>query len=124
VLKKPATRKKAGGGSPAWMTTFADLAKVSELVERPLVPTYACILRLGAFPAAFVFFAWLLPFSVELKQVMIVQAAMPCAVFPIVLTRHFDGSPAVAIKVVLATTLISFLTIPLWVALGLKVVGL
>ncbi|WP_394373296.1 flagellar motor protein MotB [Marinobacter xestospongiae] len=26
VLKKPATRKKAGGGSPAWMTTFADLA--------------------------------------------------------------------------------------------------
>lgn len=104
--------------------TFADLAKVSELVERPLIPTYACILRLSAFPAAFVFFAWLLPFSVELKQVMIVQAAMPCAVFPIVLTRHFDGSPEVALKVVLATTLLSFLTIPLWVTLGLKVVGL
>ena len=44
---------------------------------------------------------------------------MPCAVFPIVLARHFDGSPEVALKVVLATTVISFVTMPLWVALGL-----
>lgn len=103
--------------------TFADLAKLSELVERIRIPVAACLLRLGIFPIAFLAFAWLLPFSIELKQVMIIQAAMPCAVFPIVLTRHFDGSPDVALKVVLATTAVSFLTIPLWVMLGVQVLN-
>lgn len=103
--------------------TFADLAKLSELVERIRIPVAACLLRLGIFPVAFLVFAWLLPFSIELKQVMIIQAAMPCAVFPIVLTRHFDGSPDVALKVVLATTAVSFLTIPLWVMLGVQVLN-
>ncbi|TVP79886.1 MAG: AEC family transporter [Puniceicoccaceae bacterium] len=104
--------------------TFADLAKASKLMEQPQISIHACLLRLGIFPAAFLFFAWLLPFSVELKQVMIVQAAMPCAVFPIVLARHFDGAPDVALKVVLATTIVSFLTIPLWIALGLGLLNL
>ncbi len=103
--------------------TFADLAKLSELVDRIRIPVAACLLRLGIFPVAFLVFAWLLPFSIELKQVMIIQAAMPCAVFPIVLTRHFDGSPDVALKVVLATTAVSFLTIPLWVMLGVQVLN-
>ena len=104
--------------------TFADLAKVSQLVAQKRIPAYACLLRLGIFPAALLLAAWLLPFSTELKQVMIVQAAMPCAVFPIVLTRHFDGSPEVALKVVLATTIVSFLTIPFWVTLGLNLLNL
>jgi predicted permease len=104
--------------------TFADLAKGARLLDRMQVPGYACLLRLLIFPAAFVFFAWLLPFSTELKQVMVIQAAMPCAVFPIVLARHFDGSPEVAFKVVLATTLVSFITIPLWIALGIRLLGL
>jgi predicted permease len=104
--------------------TFADLAKGARLLDRMQIPGYACLLRLLLFPAAFVFFAWLLPFSTELKQVMIIQAAMPCAVFPIVLARHFDGSPEVAFKVVLATTLISFITIPLWIAFGIRLLGL
>ncbi len=104
--------------------TFADLSKVAKMVERPQIPAYACLLRLGIFPVAFLFFAWLFPFSMELKQVMIVQAAMPCAVFPIVLARHFDGSPEVALKVVLSTTVLSFLTIPLWIALGMRLLGL
>lgn len=103
--------------------TFADLAKISQLVERIRIPVAACLLRLGIFPIAFLVFAWLLPFSIELKQVMIIQAAMPCAVFPIVLTRHFDGSPDVALKVVLATTAVSFLTIPLWVMLGVQLLN-
>lgn len=104
--------------------TFADLSKGAQRVQGMHIPAYACILRLGIFPAAFVFFAWLFPFSIELKQVMIVQAAMPCAVFPIVLARHFDGSPEIALKAVLATTLVSFATIPLWISSGMRLLGL
>jgi len=101
--------------------TFADLAKGVHLLERIHIPITASILRLGIFPIAFLFFVAIFPFSQELKQVLIVQAAMPCAVFPIVLTRHFDGSAEVALKVVLGTTLLSLITIPLWISIGIKV---
>jgi predicted permease len=104
--------------------TFADLAKGVRMFEHSQVPIAATVLRLGLFPLVFIFFAFLLPLSTELKAVMVVQAAMPCAVFPIVLAKHFDGSPAIALKVVLATTIISFVTIPLWISLGLHLLGL
>ncbi|MEN8661606.1 MAG: AEC family transporter [Lentimonas sp.] len=101
--------------------TFADLSKGVRLMERIHIPITASILRLGIFPIVFLFFVAVFPFSRELKQVLIIQAAMPCAVFPIVLTKHFDGSAEVALKVVLSTTLISLITIPIWISVGLKV---
>lgn len=104
--------------------TFADLAKGSEHLGRLKIPIAACTLRLGILPVFFILAAFIFPLPMELKAVMIVQAAMPCAVFPIVLARHFDGSPEVALKVVLSTTVVSLLTIPIWIAVGLKVVGL
>lgn len=99
--------------------TFADLSKGSKHLQNLRIPVLACLLRLGLFPIAFLLFAFLFPLSTELKRVVIIQAAMPCAVFPIVLARQFDGSPDVAFKVVLSTTLVSLLTIPLWISLGL-----
>jgi predicted permease len=104
--------------------TFADLAKGVRLFERIRIPATAVIIRLGIFPVILIFFAFVFPFPNELKAVMIVQAAMPCGVFPIVLARQFDGSPEVALKVVLATTIVSFATIPLWIAFGLKLLDL
>lgn len=104
--------------------TFADLAKGMRLFDRLHVPIYAITIRLGIFPIILIFCAFLFPFSNELKAVMVVQAAMPCAVFPIVLARQFDGSPEIALKVVLATTIVSFVTIPLWIAFGLKLLNL
>ncbi len=104
--------------------TFADLAKGVLLFQRMHVPLYAIIMRLGIFPIIFIFFAFLFPFSTELKAVMIVQAAMPCAVFPVVLARQFDGSAEVALKVALATTIMSILTIPLWITFGLQLLDL
>jgi len=103
--------------------TFADLGRGAQIFRQMRIPGFACLMRLAIFPVIFLLAAWALPFSPELKKVMIVQAAMPCAVFPIVLARHFDGSPEIAIKVVLSTTIVSFLTIPLWVTVGLKLVN-
>ena len=104
--------------------TFMDLAKEMKITSRVNIPITASVLRLGILPAAFLFIAFTLPLSTELKCVIAVQAAMPCGVFPIVLARHFDGSPEVALKVVLGTTLLSFLTIPLWIAIGIKLLDL
>jgi len=104
--------------------TFVDLAKEMKISSRLKIPITASVLRLGILPAAFLFIAFILPLSTELKCVVAVQAAMPCGVFPIVLARHFDGSAEVALKVVLGTTMISFLTIPLWIAIGIKLLDL
>jgi len=104
--------------------TFMDLAKQMKITSRLNIPITASVLRLGILPATFLFIAFILPLSTELKCVIAVQAAMPCGVFPIVLARHFDGSAEVALKVVLGTTLLSFLTIPLWIAMGIKLLDL
>lgn len=84
----------------------------------------ACLLRLVLLPALFLLAAWLLPVSIELKRVMVLQAAMPAAIFPIVMARHYGGDPMVALRVALGTTLVSFLTMPVWLTVGLWAIGL
>jgi hypothetical protein len=56
--------------------------------------------------------------------VIVLEAAMPAAVFPIVMARHYGGDAATALRVVFSTSLVSLLTIPLWIRFGLKFVGL
>ena len=88
------------------------------------VITWSCLLRLGLLPVAFLLIAAVIPASRELKSVIVVQAAMPGAVFPVLLARHYNGHPATALRVVLSTSLLSLITIPLWISLGLTLFGL
>lgn len=103
--------------------TFGDIARKETIFTRIQIPIAASTLRLGFIPASFLLLAWFLPLNTQLKQIIVVQAAMPCGVFPIVLARYFDGSPEVAFKVVFSTTLISFVTIPIWMGLGMWLFG-
>jgi predicted permease len=84
----------------------------------------AVALRMALMPVLFLMLAKALPVSPELKRVIVLQAAMPAAVFPIVMARHYGGSPATALQVVLATSLVGLFTIPLWIKYGLRWVGL
>ena len=83
----------------------------------------SCALRLGILPVLFLLLAKYLPCSLELKRVITIQSAMTAAVFPIVITRHYGGDPATALRIVLGTSLAGFITIPLWLRFGLKWVG-
>ena len=85
----------------------------------PQVIAAATLLRLGLLPLVFLAAARWLPVSTELKQVIIVQAAMPAGVFPIVLARHYGGQPLTAAQIVVATTLAALVLIPLWLSFGL-----
>lgn len=91
---------------------------------RPLrVPAGGIVLRLVLLPAAFVALAaWIPGLSDELRRVLVIQAAMPAGIFPIVLARHYGGEPSVAIKIVVTTTLASVITMPFWIRFGLGVV--
>ncbi|MGY8641549.1 MAG: AEC family transporter [Verrucomicrobiales bacterium] len=83
----------------------------------------SCIVRLGIMAAIIMAIAIYLPMPEELKRVMVVQAAMPAAIFPIVVVRLYGGHPATAIQVVLATSIVSIGTAPLIIALGMKWIG-
>ena len=64
-----------------------------------------------------------LPLSIELKRVLVVQAAMPAGLMPIIIARHYGGQPLTAVQIVLGTTILALLTIPLWLRVGLAWVG-
>ncbi len=84
----------------------------------------SALLRMALLPIPFLLLAKALPASLELKRVMVLEAAMPAAVFPIVMARHYGANPAIALQVVLATSLVGMFTIPLWIRLGMRWVGL
>ncbi|NJK91030.1 MAG: AEC family transporter [Blastochloris sp.] len=82
----------------------------------------ACALRLALLPALFLLMLAWIPLPSEIQKILVVQAAMPSAVFPIVLTRHYGGDAGTAFRAILATALVSLLTIPFWISLGLKMI--
>ena len=88
------------------------------------VVTVAALVRLAVLPVLFLLLAKFLPGSLELKRVLVLQGAMPSAVLPIVLTKHYGGDARTALQVALGTSLIGLVTIPLWIRFGGHVIGL
>lgn len=84
----------------------------------------AIVLRLAIFPMLMLLATQLLVRDILLQQVMLLQAAMPAAMFPIVLVRLYDQDVPTAVQVVACTTLVALLTIPLWLAGGGMWLGL
>jgi len=84
----------------------------------------AVLLRQGVLPLLLLLAIKHLPATVELKRVLVLEAAMPAATFPIVMSRLYPGDPATAVRVVIATSLVGLATIPLWIRFGMKFVGL
>jgi predicted permease len=84
----------------------------------------APVLRLAIIPLAFFAAAVYLPLETELKRILIVQGAMPSAVFNIMIARHYGGHAPTAVQCVLATTVVSLVTTPLVIAWALKTLSL
>lgn len=56
--------------------------------------------------------------TTDLRQVMMLQAAMPVAVFPIVLVLLYERDTPTALRVVVSTSLAGIVLIPFWLAVG------
>lgn len=80
--------------------------------------------RLMLAPAAMLCAAKFLPITTELRQVLVVQAAMPAGLSSILVAKLYAGRPAVAVQVVIATTVLSFLTLPWIITWGSAWIGL
>lgn len=93
-----------------------------QLVHARTTPS-ACLLRLVVLPVAFLVLARYAPLSLELKRVLVVQAAMPSGMMPLLLARHYGGQPVTAAQIIVGTTALGLLVIPLWLRFGLAWVG-
>jgi len=82
------------------------------------------LVRLGILPSIILGAIWLIPFPRDLATILVVQAAMPSAVMPIVLARVYGGHPATAAQVVITSQVLGIITIPLWITLGLHVLSI
>lgn len=81
------------------------------------------LLRLGVIPVLLITIGALIPASPELRHVIVVQAAMPSAMVPVVLVKYYDGDTDLAAWIVSTTTALSLFTIPLWLRAGLWWMG-
>lgn len=103
---------------------------IADFLNEPLkllhrnVAIASCAVRLAIMPALMLCFANWLPCPVELKRVLVVEAAMPAAVLPILLAQYYGGQPLTAVQVVLSTTAAGLVTSPLWIRAGLAWLGI
>ena len=95
-------------------------ALVCKLSLRHMVS--ACFLRLLVLPALMLYLGTYIS-SPDLQKVIIIESAMPSALFPIVLADYYKGDSKVAFQVAIATTLVGFFTIVFWVQYGISLYG-
>lgn len=88
----------------------------------PKIGAGSILVRIMAMPFVFLAAALWLPLIPELKQVLVVQASMPAAVSPIIVARHYGGSPGVAVQGVIVTSIVALVTMPLWISWGIQLV--
>ncbi|MEM7625592.1 MAG: AEC family transporter [Planctomycetota bacterium] len=116
----------SAGRSPGEAQPAVEAARPRGRGVWPMV-TVACVVRLAVLPAGLATLAWVLPSAgatVEMQRVLLLHAAMPAAVFPIVLARHYGGDVRTAATIALATSALSLLTMPAWLTLGPGLIGL
>ena len=87
------------------------------------IPVGALLVRFLIMPVLFLLAAQTLSYSRPLMLIMLVESAMPAAVFPIVIAKHFGGKPAVAVEIVIYTTVASLLMTPAILTLAFWLFG-
>ena len=92
--------------------------------QRSAEAILAVIMRMLFLPIVLLLYAKFAQISPELKKVLVIQAAMPAAVFPIILTKEYGGDTNTSVRIVIVTTLLSVITIPPAIVFGLWFVGI
>jgi predicted permease len=78
----------------------------------------ALAVRVVILPMVFLAVAKFGTSSRDLQEVLLLQAAMPSATFPLVMTRLYNQSVETAWVVVVGTSILGLITIPVWMVLG------
>ena len=90
---------------PTWMKSYK-------------IPASAILLRQFLMPCLMMSTAFVFSAGTSMNQVILLQAAMPAAVFPIVLVRLYERDTTVSIQVIVSTSLAGVFLIPAWLFVG------
>ena len=118
------------GGIAIPLSIFMIGATIGQLYDRSIwseagrTAGASMLTRLVILPAMILAIVRFLPVPDDLVKVLIIQAGMPAAIFPIIVARLYDGHVPTAIKVVLITSFASILTAPAVIAFGMRLMGL
>ena len=82
------------------------------------IPLSAIAIRQCILPILMIGAAYVLSLGTAMQEVVVLQAAMPAAVFPIVLIRLYNRDTTTAIQVILWTSFAGLFMIPLWLFAG------
>lgn len=107
----------------AGVTLYDQLKIRHEERPRYLALSLAVGARMVLLPLLFIATARWLPLSEPLRSVLVLQGAMPSAMMPIVMCRLYNADSRFSIQIILLTTFVSLLTIPLWIRFGLFSIG-
>lgn len=95
------------------------ISGVAEM-RRPGPWILSCLLRNGALAALFLWVAMSFAWTREMTIILAIQGAMPAAVFPVVLAKHYGGDAKTATQIIFATSSLAFFTTPLWLKWAFK----
>lgn len=125
---------------PAWLSQWLEMigmcsfplglimfgTSMTDLLESPgwhknwRTPLGAVLLRLLVLPLTMIYLThWLQP-GIHFRHIVSVQAAMPAAMIPLIMAKRYGGDEPTAVRVILFTTLVSLVTIPLVVQAALQ----
>ena len=99
--------------------TFADQMRNLMVKNSAALGGASVLMRLGVIPLVMLVVARYLPCPEELRRILVIQSAMPSAVIPVLLSKHYGGDPGAAMHIVLITSALSLITIPFWIQFGL-----
>lgn len=103
--------------------TFADQFREKDAPSKWSATVAGIVVKLVLLPPIFILAARWMPCSVELKRVMVVQAAMPTAMVPVVLARMYGGDASLSLRIIFSTTALGLVTIPLWLRIGFEAIA-
>ncbi len=86
------------------------------------IAVWSCLIRLVIMPAICLAAAVFLPLTMDIRKILVVYGAMGSAIFPIVLARFYQGDTETALDTVMANTLVSIVTLPIWISVGLRLI--
>ena len=105
---------------------FADHFHREEIKERLpstlRIAFWSILIRLAIMPMVFISFAVWLPCTQEIKQVLVIHGAVGSAIFTMALAKHYGGDPKTAFDTILSNSLLSILTLPIWIAVGFSLI--
>jgi predicted permease len=87
------------------------------------ITIWSVLIRLFIMPVIILSFVILLPCTIEIKRILVVYSAMNSAIFTVVLAKHYNGCEKTALDTITSNTILSIITLPIWIALGFYILS-